>query len=350
MQPGNATLVLFLSCVVFLPPTRSSSQADLGLCSQVYLMHQYCTRQKINNIPEDDFVSSRSGVRVGKAGPPGPPGRRGEAAVINYTKIFAKMEQKFGDIKLEFDKKSLMYDEMAEQTKRNQILIEELQKNMIQTTIVDCQTVKPEYAKSTDEKGGVYDIFRNNKRYEVYCDLTTDDGGWIVFQRRQDGSENFYRTWNDYAKGFGNKTGEFWLGLDALHALTLNGEYELRIDLLDKEGNTAYAKYSTFSVGGKSTNYAMNVGSYSGSAGDSMAYHNGMPFSTRDQDNDKWSLHCGDFTRGGWWFKSCMHSHLNGNYNGEGDSRAGPAGLYWHHWKGSGHSLGGTEMMFRKSD
>ena len=33
-----------------------------------------------------------------------------------------------------------------------------------------------------------------------------------VFQKRIDGSEDFYRGWNDYVNGFGKLDGEFWLG------------------------------------------------------------------------------------------------------------------------------------------
>ena len=123
---------------------------------------------------------------------------------------------------------------------------------------------------------------------QVYCDMVTDGGGWSVFQRRQDGSVNFYRNWIDYANGFGNLTGEFWLGLGKINRLTQKGFNSLRVEFGDYDGNTAYAKYSTFNVGDSTTEYTLTVGGHSGTARDSLIYpHNGRKFSTKDNDNEK---------------------------------------------------------------
>ena len=92
---------------------------------------------------------------------------------------------------------------------------------------------------------------------------------------------DFYRSWSDYQKGYGDISEEFCLDNDHLHLLTRNNQ-ELRVDLMDFEGNTAYAMYSSFAVGSASENYKLTVGGYSGTAGDAMATHNGMEFSVRE--------------------------------------------------------------------
>ena len=70
------------------------------------------------------------------------------------------------------------------------------------------------------------------------CDQTTAGGGWTVFQKRLDGSVDFYHGWADYKNGFGNLNGEFWLGLDKISRLT-NTKNRLRVDLEDTTGKTA---------------------------------------------------------------------------------------------------------------
>ena len=163
--------------------------------------------------------------------------------------------------------------------------------------------------------------------------METDGGGWTVFQRRKDGSVDFYRNWTDYENGFGDLTGEFWLGLSKIHHLTKEGSNTLRVDLGDFEGNTAYANYSTFSVGDGSTEYILTVGGYSGTAGDSLVYDNGMRFSTRDNDNDLRSgSNCAQLLTGAWWYNSCYRANLNGHYFTT--STYNEQGIIWLNWKG----------------
>ena len=100
--------------------------------------------------------------------------------------------------------------------------------------------------------------------FEVFCDQKTAGGGWTVFQKRRDGSVDFFRAWDDYKRGFGNLNGEFWLGLDKIHRQTVSGGYKLRIDLEDIHGKTAFAEYSSFSVTNETAKYQLNLGNYSG--------------------------------------------------------------------------------------
>ena len=98
----------------------------------------------------------------------------------------------------------------------------------------------------------------------MFCDQTTAGGGWLVFQKRLDGSVDFYRDWAEYKRGFGNLSGEFWLGLDKIHRLTSNESYKLRVDLEDFAGNTSYAEYDLFKIASEGEKYELSVGSYSG--------------------------------------------------------------------------------------
>ena len=99
--------------------------------------------------------------------------------------------------------------------------------------------------------------------FEVFCDQKTAGGGWTLFQKRQDGSVEFFRLWNDYQLGFGNLNGEFWLGLDQIHRLTLSSS-KLRVDLEDLENKTAFAEYSSFAVANETEKYKLSLRGYSG--------------------------------------------------------------------------------------
>ena len=169
--------------------------------------------------------------------------------------------------------------------------------------------------------------------------METDGGGWTVFQRRQDGSVDFYRNWIDYEEGFGDLTGEFWLGLSKTHHLTnILSPNTLRVDLESFVGEKAFAKYSYFSIGSSALNYNLTVSGYSGNASDGMAAQNGMMFTTKDRDNNiAGSVNCGIYYQSGWWFRKCYINgcNLNGLYNSD---------VHWVPWKGS-NSLTYTKMM-----
>ncbi|KGL99596.1 Tenascin-N, partial [Charadrius vociferus] len=194
---------------------------------------------------------------------------------------------------------------------------------------------------------GMYTIYLNgdgSRPIQVYCDMTTDGGGWIVFQRRSTGELDFYKRWKDYVEGFGDPTGEFWLGLDKLHNLTSSSpiHYELRVDLWTAS-ESVYAVYDFFQVASSRDRYRLSVGNYRGNAGDAMTYHNGWKFTTWDRDNDVALSNCALTHHGAWWYKNCHLANLNGKYGETKHSE----GVNWEPWKGHEFSIPFTEMKIR---
>ncbi|KAK2849528.1 hypothetical protein Q5P01_009362 [Channa striata] len=198
----------------------------------------------------------------------------------------------------------------------------------------------------------------------VYCDMS-EGGGWTVIQRRINGRETFNRSWAEYKDGFGDmnaELGEFWLGNDNLHYITTQGNYSLRINLEDFEGNQHYAEYKNFKVADEKDQYRLSFGAYVGTAGDALsggyhvgvsewASHQGIQFSTYDQDNDNYQGNCAQEDKGGWWFNKCHSAHLNGLYYPNGYySAPTDNGIVWYTWRGWWYSLKTSIMKLRPID
>ncbi|KAK2143465.1 hypothetical protein LSH36_839g05099 [Paralvinella palmiformis] len=150
---------------------------------------------------------------------------------------------------------------------------------------------------------------------DVYCDQKTNGERWTVLMRRFDGSVNFNREWEDYKRGFGNLTGEFWAGNEFMHKITTEGPtYLLRVELRSYEGEFIFAEYSNFSVGPESDNYRLHVSGYlpNSTAGDSLSYHSGMMFTTASHDNDIYGSNCAQRFSAPWWFVNCHDVLLTG--------------------------------------
>ena len=175
--------------------------------------------------------------------------------------------------------------------------------------------------------------------------METDGGGWTVFQRRQDGSQDFYLFWDDYERGFGNLTCEFWLGLSKIHRITASATHTgLRVDLADFSSNRVYAKYTDFTVGNAASNYTMTVSGYSGTAADSLSQDSGQQFTTADRDNDIFVQNCAQGRRGAWWYRACTFANLNGYYFPSTGQT-----VSWWHWKLTWERLKFTEMKLRRA-
>ena len=165
-----------------------------------------------------------------------------------------------------------------------------------------------------------------------WMDCLSKKNGWLCWLVSQMGR---------LCSWFGNTSGEYWLGLDNIYHLPKGSKStKLWIDTKDKDGNTAYASYSTFYIGVSITDYIYSpcIWIYWYCWRLSCIY-NLMKFSTKDNDNDQWS--CGNrassFAAYAWWYNSCYISNLNGLYGVDGTR-----GIHWGSWRNS--SLPFVEM------
>ena len=157
-----------------------------------------------------------------------------------------------------------------------------------QRPIKSCCDLGYNNTKFNAKSRGVYTISNfcgvENSSTKAYCDTAGGGGGWLVIQRRdKQYSTSFHRGWTEYVDGFGNLNTEFWFGLHAMHCLTSEGGWELRIDFTLPNGIKSFMHYNYFRVGPPSDNYRLSISGFTGIIPDDPFYTHGtnrQPFST----------------------------------------------------------------------
>uniref|UniRef100_A0A8C9YLJ2 Fibrinogen C-terminal domain-containing protein n=1 Tax=Sander lucioperca TaxID=283035 RepID=A0A8C9YLJ2_SANLU len=203
---------------------------------------------------------------------------------------------------------------------------------------VDCSAI---YQQNRTKPSGVYTIYPAGKSsaVKVYFGVLVNPPSRPpqVFQRRMDGTT-----------GFGNPTGEYWLGLDNIYHLSNNRKSELLVNMEDFQGKKVFARYSSFSVGAAGGGFVLSVSGFiNGGAGDSLSYHNRMKFSTFDKDQDTWPWNCATSFLGAFWYNSCNYANPNGVYRSGTNSTFSAVGVKWQTWKGRDYSLKSISMKIR---
>ncbi|XP_022381489.1 angiopoietin-related protein 4 isoform X2 [Enhydra lutris kenyoni] len=181
------------------------------------------------------------------------------------------------------------------------------------------------------------------------------NGGWTVIQRRQDGSVDFNQPWEAYKAGFGDPQGEFWLGLEKVHRILGDRGSRLAVQLHDWEGNAELLQFPVH-LGGEDTAYSLQLTApVASELGATTVAPSGLslPFSTWDQDHDlRGDKNCAKSLSGGWWFGTCGHSNLNGQYfrSIPHQRQRRKKGIFWKTWRGRYYPLQATTMLIQPTE
>ena len=203
------------------------------------------------------------------------------------------------------------------------------------------------------KKDGVYDVNINGKTTKVFCDMTSNEGGWTVFQRRIDGAVNFNRSWEDYKNGFGSVNGEYWLGNKFIHQLSKSVSNTLvRIEGIDFQNNHKFIIFEKFWIEDERNKYKLTTGTFKKGSQNlnphDWKYGNGMYFTTYDRDNDMTGGNCAVIYSGGWWYKNCFGMSPNNRYS-KTEIITFAQAIVWSAWTGFKKTLKTFKMSLKRS-
>lgn len=104
-------------------------------------------------------------------------------------------------------------------------------------------------------------LLPDGRKIEVVCDGKTDGGDWLLLSRRLSDNSTQFHGHTEPSPGWGNISGDFWLGTDVFHQLTSGSDkMELLIDMRLCDNNRVYRrKYQNFSVGDQKSTFELRL-------------------------------------------------------------------------------------------